>query len=259
MVFVEYFYNILKVFVFIFVAQTVYATENFTIAVASNFLLPLNVLKQEFEAENNVSIKVVSASTSKLYAQIKHGAPFDIFLSADHETVNLLVKEGLVISSNVFIYTRGQLAFWKPNSKDAKYEFEHEAATKLVIANPKLAPYGMAAWEVLNKTGELSQYKDKLVYAENISQAFQYVYHRNVEAGFVAFSQLKTQQIDSGFWLVPDDLYQPIDQYGTLLNRSVNRDMPVMFIKFLTNEKTQKRLVSEFGYKALKDKQESSH
>lgn len=234
-----------------FFVQSAVATEDFTVAVASNFLLPAKMLKKEFESENDVKINVASASTSKLYAQIKQGAPFDVFLSADQETIDLLVSEKFAKSDNIFLYARGRLVLWVPGSANPQSNFEQGAIHKMVIPNPKLAPYGKAAMEVLDKYPQLQNYKNNLIYAENVSQSMQYVFQQNVEAGFVAFSQLKSLKIDSGVWIIPETLYSRIDQYGVVLSQTKNQNLANKFVNFMKAEITQKKLVSEFGYLSI--------
>ena len=241
-------YNILKILVFLFFAQDLYAKDRVTVAVASNFLMPIKQLSPLFETANDVNVRLVSGSTAKLYAQIQQGAPYDVFLSADQKTVQKLVDAGSVKPSEMFLYARGQIALWAVGRSNAEQLLKENKFEKLVIANPSLAPYGLAAREVLEALGLTKTYSGKIIYAENVAQAYQFTYHQNVDAGFVAFSQLKAKNIQSDYWLVPGNLYQPVEQYGAVLRHSQNHQLAEKFKTFMLSKKIQHKIVNDFGY-----------
>jgi len=242
------FSNIFKVlFVFCFIHE-VSASEKLTIAVASNFLFPAKELSAEFEQRENVKIKLVSASTAKLYAQIRQGAPFDLFLSADKATVKKLVDQGFILPAHHFIYAKGQLVLWAPSHSDAKMALRNTVYNRIAIANPKLAPYGKAAFESLKFMGLMEPYKNKIIYAENVSQAFQYVFHRNVDAALIAYSQLKLKDIENSYWIIPVGYYAPIEQHGGLLEQARSKVFAKKYLEYLTSDEIKKKIVTDFGY-----------
>lgn len=224
------------------------AEDRLVIAVASNFLLPLKTLQERFEASSAINLQIVSGSTGKLYAQILQGAPFDVFLAADKHSVLQLIESGTVGQGNTFLYARGQLAFWAPGSQRPDYDLKQRHFSRLVIANPKLAPYGLAAMEVLKALNLAEEYSSKLIVVENVAQAFQHIFHESVRVGFVAMTQLKSKDITDGVWQLPANYHSPIEQYGAVLQSHVKSANAEEFVKFLTHHETRSILVSKFGY-----------
>lgn len=223
------------------------------VAAASNFLLPLKELSHEFERSTGNEAVVVSGSTGKLYAQIRQGAPFDILLAADSVRPELLEKEGEGVPGSRFTYAVGRLALWSADpeifSKMSLQVLERKNFRHLAIANPKTAPYGKAAEQVLRRKGLWEKIQPRLVRGENISQTFQFVASGNAEIGFVALSQLK--KIKSGisgyFWKVPSEWHDPIRQQVILLKRAKTNQAAVEFFRFLKSERAQK-LIENYGY-----------
>ena len=162
-------------------------------AVASNFLTTFRILVSGFAHKANHQIVIISGSSGKLYAQIKHGAPFDLFFSADQHRPGLLEKEGTAIKGSRFPYAVGRLTLWSPETNfihtDGKTALTQQPFAHLAIANPKTAPYGKAAEQTLRSLGLWERIKPRLVYGENIAQTFQFVSSQNAELGFVAHSQ----------------------------------------------------------------------
>ena len=199
------------------------SAETINVAVASNFAATMHVVKQRFEAEQDHQINIITGSSGKHFAQIIHGAPFDLFLSADSERPRQLEIRGHVAIGQRRIYAIGQLILWSrrpdpPLTETSLLQHEHNGLRRLALANPNLAPYGRAAVEVMTKLGVYEQLRAKLVMGENVSQAFQFTYTGNAEFGFVALSQaLALGQSDSG-WHIPLDYYQPISQEMVLLS-----------------------------------------
>lgn len=222
------------------------AAEQINIAVASNFLEPLKSLQVDFESQHGVKIRRISASTAKLYAQIKQGAPFDIFLSADKKTIERLVKEDNIRPDQHFLYAKGQLVFWSPSATNARQALI-ESHGRITLANPKLAPYGRAGWETLNRLTLLQIYEKKLIYTENVAQAFQHIFHGHVLGGFVALSQLKSKNIGNNYWVVPQEYYANLFQYGAVINRSDAAGVK-KFVEYIQSAPVKRRLINEFGY-----------
>lgn len=232
--------------------SNVYGEEAIKIATASNFLLPMKNLKKHFESELGVDVILISGSTSKLYAQIINGAPYDIFLSADQNTVGKLIENGLAIKNSEFVYATGKLALWRRGHKRSTSELQNDLVNlrfkRLAIANPKLAPYGHAALEVLHNLALYDKVSARLVYGENIGQAFQFAYSGNAELGMVAVSQLKSLNNAGQYWEIPLDLYQPLKQSAVLLKRAKNNIAAKLFMTLLKSRKIQQVISREFGY-----------
>lgn len=214
------------------------------IAVASNFKEPATELVKRFQERTGRNVTVTLGSTGKLYAQIRNGAPFAVFLAADAERPELLEKEIAAARGSRFTYAVGKLVLWSPDPKlvDNGGKVLESDFGKLAIANPKLAPYGAAAEEVLRKRGLWDKVERRLVRGENIGQTFQFVSTGNAELGFVALSQAKGRI--GSLWEVPKELYTPIEQQAVLLSGDEGARE---FLEFLKSEEA-KELIREFGY-----------
>ena len=221
------------------------------IAVASNFLLPLKALSKNFKESTGHKVVVISGSTGKLYAQIKQGAPFDILLAADSIRPELLEKEGIGVPGSRFTYAVGRLVLWSKDSKlPLKNDLQvlnHKNFRYLAIANPKTAPYGKAAEQVLRKKGFWEKIQNRLVRGENISQTFQFVMTGNADIGFIALSQLMKNQGLGFFWIVPKEWHDPIQQQGILLKRAKTNKAARQFLNFIKSNRIQKQIES-YGY-----------
>tara|TARA_R110002167_G_scaffold42935_14_gene130070 strand:+ start:15201 stop:15977 length:777 start_codon:yes stop_codon:yes gene_type:complete len=228
------------------------AAEPLTLAVASNFNLAMQHLVTEYEAMHKTPLQVSFASSGKLYAQIVNGAPFDIFLSADQTKPQALIDRQLAVASSRFTYAYGSLALWsaKPELVDSQGQVLHSNTyIKLAFANPKLAPYGVAAMDVLAQLGLLVATQQRWVQGENISQTYQFVATQNADLGFVALSQIMYKgQLSSGSaWVVPTTLYAPIKQDALILNRSAHKAIASEFMAFLQSPEAL-AILQNFGY-----------
>ena len=221
------------------------------IAVASNFLLPLKELSRKFKESTGHKVVVISGSTGKLYAQIKQGAPFDILLAADSLRPELLEKEGIGVPGSRFTYAVGRLVLWSKNSKlPLKNDLQvlnHKNFRYLAIANPKTAPYGKAAEQVLRKKGFWEQIQNRLVRGENISQTFQFVMTGNADIGFIALSQLRKNRGRGFSWIIPQEWHDPIRQQCILLKRAKTNKAARKFLNFIKSNRIQKQIQS-YGY-----------
>ncbi len=225
---------------------------NIRVAVASNFATPMADIIKRFESTTKHRVTLIIGSTGKHYAQIKNGAPFDIFFAADAYRPQRLEKEGIIIAGSRFTYAIGRLVLWSPASDyfgQNVFSQIHSGKLKfnrLAIANPRLAPYGKAAKEVLLKHGLWNQLSGRLVRGENINQTFQFVKSRNAQLGFVAYSQVKhvLQTTKGTYWLVPQSDYQPIIQQAVLLT---NTQASQSFVRFVKSEKIL-QLIYNYGY-----------
>ncbi|MBP8265580.1 MAG: molybdate ABC transporter substrate-binding protein, partial [Zoogloea sp.] len=191
--------------------------DEVSVAVAANFSAPMQKIAADFEKATGHKAQLVFGSTGKFYAQIKAGAPFQMLLAADDETPARLVKEGDGVAGSRFTYAIGKLVLWspKPGYVDDKGEvLKTGSFAHLAIANPKLAPYGLAATETMQALGLSSALQSRLVTAESISQALQFVVSGNAELGFIAYSQIHKdgRLIDGSYWIVPSKYHSPIRQ-----------------------------------------------
>jgi len=222
------------------------------VAVAANFTAPMKQIAADFEKETGHKAVLSSGASGKFYAQIRNGAPFQLFLSADDEKPALLEKDGLTVPGSRFTYAVGTLVLWsaKPGFVDAKGEVLGKGNfTKLAVASPKLAPYGAAAMEVLTKQGLLTTITPKFVQGENISQTYQFVSTGNAELGFVALSQvMKEGKIASGSaWIVPGRLHNPIRQDAVLLSTGKDNPAAKALLDYLKSDNA-KKIIRSYGY-----------
>lgn len=223
-----------------------------SVAVASNFAAPMERIVALFKQESGHTLKVSLGSSGKFYSQIAGGAPFDVFLAADEAIPQRLEQEGLAIGGTRFVYAQGRLVLWsaQPGFVDAQGAVLRKGGyNKLSIAEPKLAPYGMAAQETLEKMGLWNAVQSKLVQGENITQSYQFAATGNAELGFIALSQItKYGKVTGGsWWLVPHDLYNPIRQGAVLLSAAKDRAAAQAFLAFLKSEKAM-AVIRSFGY-----------
>ncbi|WP_426415213.1 molybdate ABC transporter substrate-binding protein [Aestuariirhabdus sp. LZHN29] len=203
------------------------------VAVASNFMVAARALAADFERRSGHRLRISSGSTGKLYTQIYHGAPYDLFLAADAERPMRAEREGLAVTGTRFTYATGRLALWSPQG-DPLNRLQQGDFRRLAIANPNTAPYGAAASEVLAQLhGDAT--RNKLVYGENISQTHQFVASGNADLGFVSLSQLQ-QEEGGNLWLVPQHHYRPIQQQVVLLKGAISFQPARDFLAYLQGE-----------------------
>lgn len=221
------------------------------VAVASNFAEAQEALAKAFQAKAGHAIKASPGSTGKLYAQVKNGGPFEIFLSADDTHVEELIDDKLGVATTRFTYAIGRLALYAPALKPvAEGTLKSTAIKHLSIANPKVAPYGEAAMETLKNLGLLDAFKDRTVYGENIAQTLQFVDSGAAEAGFVAYAQVKKFDADT-FWLVPAESHAPIKQDAVLLSAGKNNAAAIAYLAYIRSDDGQK-IIESFGYSVEK-------
>lgn len=222
------------------------------VAVAANFTEPMKEIAASFEKDTGNKVLLSFGSSGALYTQIKNGAPFEIFLSADNVRPKKAEEEGLGVKGSSFTYAIGKLVLWsaKEGFVDAKGEvLKAGKFVHLSIANPKTAPYGAAAVETLKKLGLYDSVQSKIVQGENISQAHQFIASGNAELGFVAMSQVaKNGAFTSGSgWEVPSVDYTPILQDAVLLKTAEGKPAAAALIKYLKGEKAH-AVIKSFGY-----------
>jgi len=223
-----------------------------SVAVAANFSAPLQKIAQLFEQETGHKLIVSVGSTGGIYAQIKNGAPFQVFLSADHQTPLKLENEGHGVVGSRFTYATGKLALWSAQAgfvDDLGDVLKRNNFQKIAMANPKLAPYGAAAMQTLMKLGLWDTLKPKLVQGDNIAQTYQFVVTENAQLGFVAMSQIVSEGkiIKGSAWRVPAHWHSPLQQEAILLAAGKNNPTATAFLAYLKTDKA-KSVIRSFGY-----------
>jgi molybdate transport system substrate-binding protein len=225
--------------------------EEVKIAVAANFTDVARELAPLFEQATGHTTKTSFGSTGKLFAQIQHGAPYEVFLAADTQRPIKAETNGLAVAGSHFVYAKGKLVLWSAKAdqfNDGETFLQQGDIKRLALANPKTAPYGVAAEEVMQQTGTLSQLRPKLVNGDSISQTFQFTATGNTDAGFVAMAQLKVWKGETGsLWEIPDDYYKPIEQAAVLLKKGEKNPAAIAYLEFLKS-KTARDLIERYGY-----------
>lgn len=222
------------------------------VAVAANFTAPIQAIAADFEKDTGHKLVTSFGATGQFYTQIKNGAPFEVFLSADDTTTLKLEAEGETVKGSRFTYAVGTLALWsaKEGYVDTKgktlsdNQYQH-----LSIANPKTAPYGLAATQVLARLGLTDKVRDKIVEGQNITQAYQFVSTGNAELGFVALSQIyKDGKVTSGSaWVVPANMHDPIKQDAVILNKGKDSAAAKALVDYLKGPKAA-AVIKSYGY-----------
>lgn len=235
--------------VFFFLSCQSVIADEIRVAVASNFSGTMKALAAQYEQQTKHNIILAFGSTGKHFAQISNGAPFDAFFAADVERPRLLENNGLAVPGTRFTYAIGRLVLWssKKDYVDAAGKvLEQGNFKRLAIANPKLAPYGKAAQQVLQAKRLWTQLQDHIVRGENIAQTLQFTMSGNVELGFVALSQIQqtTLQSKGSYWIVDLSLYDPIEQQALLLKE---KPAARSFLDFVASN-TGRVIIQRNGY-----------
>jgi len=222
-------------------------------AVAANFAAPMKAIVAEFEQATGHKVHLSFGASGRFYAQIRNGAPFQVLLSADEDIPVRLEREGLSVPASRFTYAVGTLVLWSARTDfvDARGAvLSRGAFAHLAVANPKLAPYGAAAMETLDKLGLAAALRSKLVFGENIAQAHQFVASGNAELGFVALSQvMKDGRIAGGSaWVVPASMHSPIRQDAVILARGRGNAAAAALLRFL-HQAGAVAIIRSYGYR----------
>ncbi len=227
------------------------------VAVASNFLAASKALALQFQAISGISVSISSGSTGKLYAQIINGAPYDVFMAANAREPGRLVKGGLALADSRLTYAVGRLALYSSRiilaGKQADFILKSNHWDHLAIANPTIAPYGVAAREVLQHLGIWRKVQPRLIKGENIGQTFYFARSGNVALGLVALSQVKSQENSAKlqYVTIPRGWYQPIEQQAVILSRSRIKIEARAFLEFLHSPAVMQLLIEKYGYGGL--------
>jgi len=222
------------------------------VAVAANFTAAMQAIARQFEQDTGHKAVAAFGATGQFYAQIKNGAPFEVFLAADDVRPARLEAERQTVPGSRFTYATGSLALWsaQPGYVDGQGAvLKQNAFRHLAIANPKAAPYGLAATQVLDKLGLAAAVKPKIVQGQSIAQTQQFVASGNAELGFVALSQVyKDGQLSAGSaWLVPGELHDPIKQDAVILAKGKDNPAAQAFVDYLKGPKAA-AIIKSYGY-----------
>jgi molybdate transport system substrate-binding protein len=233
---------------------TVHAQKTVTVAIAANMQFAMEQLKVEFEKETGIKVELITSSSGKLSAQIAEGAPYDVFVSADMKYPQDLYDKGFATGTPK-VYAIGQLVLWtsKPGLKptaDLK-QLLSPAIKKIAVANPKTAPYGVAAEETLKYYKLYDGLKDKLVYGESIGQTQQFIETQAADIGFIAKSQVLAAEMKGrGAWVeIPGNAYTPIRQGAVILKhgKDTNNAAAGTFYAYIFSDAAQ-QIFKKFGY-----------
>ena len=246
-----------KIVLSILLSLATVSAGEITIAVAANVSYAIEVLKKEFnEIHPETRVEVILGSSGKLTAQIKHGAPYSLFMSADMKYPEALYREKAAVTKPV-VYAQGALAFLSVKERDYTAGIKlltSKEIKKIAIANPQTAPYGIAAIEALKAAKVYDAVKEKFVYGESISQTVAYA-TTAADIGIVAKSSLFSPQMshykENVHWSdVNETLYTPIDQGMVILEKGEGNPEVKAFYEFMLGEKA-KEVLKNYGYKVL--------
>ena len=240
----------ISIFLAILSYKNLLATE-IHVGVASNFLMPMNAIKQNFENENKTKIYLSSGSSGSLYSQIINGAPLDIFLSANQDLPKKLENTAKGVKGTRFTYATGKLLLFSTNKDLFDLTFPNIILSEKIkyvgIGNPKYVPYGVAAKEVLKSLKVFNRLEKKIIFSKNVNQVFLMNYYGNLDIGFIAKSDFIIKNKKGKVWDIPQDLYSPINQDAILLKYGEKKPEAKIFLKFLSSKKVKDKLIS-LGY-----------
>ena len=222
------------------------------VAVAANFAEPMKAIAAVLHKTTGHTLKLSTGASGAFYTQIKNGAPFDVFLSADDERPALLERDGLAQPGTRFTYATGKLVLWSVKAGRVDDKGAVLKATdlgKVAFANPKTAPYGAAAVQVMDKLGLKDALTPRLVQGESIGQTFNFVQTGNADVGFVALSQVLSggRLKEGSMWVIPQTHYDPIRQDAVLLKRGAGNEAAQALLQLLRSPNIQD-LIRSYGY-----------
>jgi molybdate transport system substrate-binding protein len=254
--------KLLVVILLIIVAGTFATAQEITVAAAADMSAALPELVAAYTKKTGQTVTLSFGASGNLTNQIRNGAPFDVFFSADEEYPQQLIAEGLAVKDTLYRYAVGRLVLWVPGdsaldlSKLGMNALLDPSVKKISIANPATAPYGRAAAAALRHFGIYDQVSGRLVLGENVSQAAQFVESGNAQAGLIALSHaLAPAMKDKGrYWTVPLDAYPTLNQAAVVLSKSKQQDAARKFLDFLRSPEATSLLTS-YGFSVTAEKQ----
>lgn len=211
-------------------------------------------LTARFEKQTGIRVSVTYESSGNIFSQLKNGAPFDLFFSADKEYPRKLEAAGLVVPGTFCTYAVGRIVVWTPAnatldlSRQGLTALRDSRVQKIAIANPEFAPYGQAAIAALQKASVYAEVKEKLVFGESISQAAQFVQSGNAQVGILAESFVKSSALKGGdVWEIPTALYPPLEQAAVILKSSAEREKAISFLEFVKGS-DGRAILGKYGF-----------
>lgn len=229
-------------------------SQEIRIAAASDLRFAMPELATSFEKQTGTHVGVTYESSGNIFSQLRNGAPFDLFFSADVDYPKRLEAAGLIVPGSLYTYAVGRIVIW--TSADAKVDLRGQgwnvlldpSVQKIAIANPEYAPYGRAAVSALQKAGIYDRVKSKLVLGESVSQAAQFVQSGNAQAGILAESIVKSSAMRDGqSWEIPADLYLPLEQAAVVLKSAASRDKAFSFLQFVKSP-DGRSILDKYGF-----------
>ncbi len=226
--------------------------EKITVAAAADLKFAMDEVVVNFKKSNpSDDVDVVIGSSGKFYTQIQQGAPYDLFFSADIGFPRELAKAGLA-ASEVKPYAVGRIVLWSASLDATKMTLASlldSQLTRVAIANPKHAPYGKRAEEALRASDLWEMVEPKLVYGENIAQTAQYVQTGNAQVGIIALSLALNPELagKGGYWLIPDNLHQPLEQGYVITRRAANNALAKRFADYMMS-KPARVIMTKYGF-----------
>lgn len=219
--------------------------EMIYVAAASDLYHALTEIGDEFTKETGIEVEFTFGSTGLLTQQIQEGAPFDLFAAAQESYIDKLIDNNAVVTDSKKYYASGRIAILGSDSKMNMDDLLNPDVTSITIANPEHAPYGKAAKEALESAGIWEEIEPKIVYAENIRQAFQYVESGNADAGIIAYSLL--QKTDLPFELIDQKSHSPIRQTLGIPVQSDKKEESNRFSEFILSKQGQE-ILTKYGF-----------
>ena len=243
----------ITVFVLLTLLAITSSAEQLTIAVTSSFVRPAHELATRYEAESGNAVRITSASTGKLHAQIENGAPFDVLLAADEQRPRLLELSGSGVAGTRFTYAVGDLVLWSRDptlaNGDCVAQLHNLSERRLAIANPQTAPYGEAAMDFLQAAQLWASVESHLVYGENIAQTLHFVVSGNASLGLISGSQAMDARLPEPtcHWPVPSSMHKSLEHQAILLRRAAGNEAASGFLGFLRADEAR-QVIGAHGY-----------
>lgn len=248
----------IKIFIFFFsllLSCSLFAQDTIRIAVAANFFATMKSITQDFNQQTGIKVSISNGATGSLFTQIKHGAPYDLFFSADEKRPKLLEEQGLIEKGSRFTYVTGRLVVWAPNPSKvspnlADLKLNNPHFRFIAIANPKTAPYGLASIQILKHYGLYQTLKqnNQIALGENVGKVFHYIASGNAQLGLVAKSYVinPNKPIKGKFIEIDKNLHPTIKQQAVILKGKNSKNVQ-HFLIYLASPKAKKIMTSQ-GY-----------
>jgi molybdate transport system substrate-binding protein len=224
------------------------------VAVAANMAAPMERIAEDFENTTGHEVVAALGSTGRFYAQMRGGAPFEVLMAADDNIPGRLEREGLAVPGSRFTYAVGRLALWSPEPYGVDpqgHVLKQPPRGRLALADPRVAPYGVAAVQTLTKLGLMGAWQSSLVQGESIGQTFQFVSTGNAVLGFIALSQVMSEGrlVRGSAWIVPPHLHEPIRQEAVLLNAGRSNPAALALMTYLKGAGAR-AILRAYGYES---------